>query len=99
MTKEQVVFWLLLLRFNPDNNVLPNEVIDISIGAVLANPERGKGEWIDGKCNRCGEREPPYGSNFCPHCGVDMRKETKDVPLSVELTKRILKDGCFTDVK
>ena len=43
MTKEQVVFWLLLLRFNPDNNVLPNEVIDIAIGAVLANPERGGG--------------------------------------------------------
>ena len=46
MTKEQVVFWLLLLRFNPDNNLLPNEVIDIAIGAIVAQPERPKGKWI-----------------------------------------------------
>ena len=40
MTKEQAVFWLLLLRFNPDNNVLPNEVIDIAIGAIVSQPEK-----------------------------------------------------------
>lgn len=81
MTKEQVVFWLLLLRFNPDNNVLPNEVIDIAIEAIVAQPERRKGKWVENKCNRCGEHVPYwnmtttyYKSNFCPHCGADMRE-------------------------
>ena len=75
MTKEQAVFWLLFVSFNPDINVLPDEVIDIAIGAIVAQPERRKGKWIEGKCNRCGEHEPSYRSNFCPHCGADMRGE------------------------
>lgn len=45
-------------------------------------PERKKGKWIDGKCSACGEHAPfwpmastYYKSDFCPHCGADMRKE------------------------
>ena len=47
-------------------------------------PERKQGEWIekcsyDGMrnyyyCTLCGVRND-WKSNFCPHCGVDMRKE------------------------
>jgi hypothetical protein len=43
------------------------------------------GKWILGKCNRCGEHAPfwsmattYYESNFCPHCGADMRGETNE---------------------
>ena len=50
-----------------------------------AHPERRKGKWIEGKCNRCGERAPYwsmastyYKSNFCPHCGADMRGKRDD---------------------
>ena len=66
MTKEQAIFWLLFLRFNPDNNVLPNEVIDIAIGAIVAQPERKTGRWIPDdselgiKCNKCGKSFSDY---------------------------------------
>ena len=49
-----------------------------------AEPKRKQGEWIekcsyDGMrnyyyCTLCGVRND-WKSNFCPHCGVDMRKE------------------------
>lgn len=42
------------------------------------------GEWINGYCNQCGEHAPYwpmattyYKSDYCPHCGADMRKEVK----------------------
>ncbi len=49
-----------------------------------AEPERKKGEWIDGKpyvnshwrvCSVCHESAPESsgGYYFCPHCGADMR--------------------------
>ena len=90
MTKEQAVFWLLLLRFNPDNNVLPNEVIDIAIGAIVAQPERPTGHWErDGhhiKCSVCGiwmcdtDREgDAIPNSFCPNCGADMKGEQNAV--------------------
>ena len=41
-------------------------------------PKRGK--WKDGKCDQCSGSAPfwplantYYCSNFCPHCGADMR--------------------------
>ncbi len=87
MTKEQVVFWLLLLRFNPDNNVLPNEVIDIAIGAIVAEPERKMGKWItvdkglivtSYKCSECGRTvrddtgyDVAKDYPYC-HCGAKM---------------------------
>ena len=43
-------------------------------------PQR-EGRWIDGKCNRCGTHAPYwamastyYLSEYCPHCGADMRE-------------------------
>ena len=51
-----------------------------------AQPERKKGKWIDEtfepwglvyhpyKCDQCGEHSEA-DSNFCPHCGADMRGE------------------------
>ena len=46
--------------------------------------ERKKGEWLQlGKCSECGGSAPfwsmastYYESDFCPHCGADMRGET-----------------------
>lgn len=50
----------------------------------IAEPERKKGEWIDGKpyvnshwkvCSECHVSAPDScgGFNFCPNCGADMR--------------------------
>lgn len=80
MTKEQAIFWLLLLRFNPDNNVLPNEVIDMAIGAIVTQLERKRGIWTkNASCPFCGF-QPWYEKDihtlsFCPHCGADLRGE------------------------
>lgn len=48
-----------------------------------AQPRRGK--WKDGKCDQCSGSAPfwplastYYRSNFCPHCGADMREVRKD---------------------
>lgn len=48
------------------------------------NGERKKGKWLQlGKCSECGGSAPfwsmastYYKSDFCPHCGADMRGET-----------------------
>lgn len=44
-----------------------------------------KGKWRKGKCNRCGGHAPfwamastYYESDFCPHCGADMREKEMD---------------------
>ena len=54
-----------------------------------AQPERKTGRWIDEtfkpwglvyhpyKCNQCGEHSET-DSNFCPHCGADMRGGQND---------------------
>lgn len=53
-----------------------------------AEPERKKGEWIDGMpyvnshwkvCSECHETAPDScgGFNFCPNCGADMRGENE----------------------
>lgn len=45
---------------------------------ILANRLKGlKGEWVmdeDGfpYCNKCGSY-PDFTTDFCPHCGADMR--------------------------
>lgn len=56
-------------------NAYVNEAI---LNAPSVVPSRAEGEWIDGglydKCSVCGGHEPyRYLSNFCPHCGADMR--------------------------
>ena len=46
--------------------------------------ERRKGKWLQlGKCSECGGSAPfwsmastYYESDFCPHCGADMREES-----------------------
>lgn len=49
--------------------------------ADVVEPERKKGKWIDGRCNRCGTLAPYwamsttyYRSEYCPKCGADMRE-------------------------
>lgn len=42
--------------------------------APSVQPERKKGEWIDLKCNQCGQVDMSK-PNFCPNCGADMRSE------------------------
>lgn len=64
--------------------------VDVAIEAVKAlptvEPERRKGEWIDGMpyvnshwkvCSECHVSAPDScgGFNFCPNCGADMRGE------------------------
>lgn len=52
----------------------------------LPSADRPRGEWIDisewytpkQKCSICEMVVDGYGSNFCPNCGADMRKETVD---------------------
>ena len=40
-----------------------------------------RGQWVDGKCNQCGERAPfwsmattYYRSRYCPNCGAEMEE-------------------------
>ena len=47
-----------------------------------AQPERIRGHWVNGRCDKCNEHAPfwamastYYESNFCPNCGADMRGE------------------------
>lgn len=44
-----------------------------------AQPERAEGEWVDGRCNKCGGHAPfwcmastYHESNYCPNCGAKM---------------------------
>ena len=46
-------------------------------------PERIKGHWVNGRCDKCNAHAPfwcmastYYASNFCPNCGADMREVT-----------------------
>ena len=57
---------------------------DINIIEQLppAQPERIKGHWVNGRCDKCNEHAPFWAmastyheSNFCPNCGAEMRKE------------------------
>ena len=48
--------------------------------APSVQPERARGEWINGNCSNCGNHAPYwsmssayYRSNFCPNCGADLR--------------------------
>ena len=45
-----------------------------------AQPERAEGEWVGGRCNKCGGHAPfwamastYYKSDFCPDCGAKMK--------------------------
>ena len=47
-----------------------------------ARPERIRGHWVNGHCDKCNAHAPfwamastYYESNFCPNCGADMRGE------------------------
>lgn len=40
-----------------------------------------RGQWVDGKCNQCGEHAPfwsmattYYRSRYCPNCGAEMEE-------------------------
>ena len=48
-----------------------------------AQPERIKGHWVNGRCDKCNEHAPfwamastYYASNFCSNCGSDNREVT-----------------------
>ena len=48
-----------------------------------AQPERIKGHWVNGRCDKCNAHAPfwcmastYHESNFCPNCGADMREVT-----------------------
>ena len=47
-------------------------------------PERIKGHWVNGRCDKCNAHAPfwcmastYHESNFCPNCGADMREVTE----------------------
>ena len=49
-----------------------------------AQPERIRGHWVNGHCDKCNAHAPIwamastyYESNFCPNCGADMREVTE----------------------
>ena len=51
---------------------------------VIGQPERIKGHWVNGRCDKCNEHAPfwamastYYASNFCSNCGSDNREETE----------------------
>ena len=48
-----------------------------------AQPERIKGHWVNGCCDKCNAHAPfwcmattYYESNFCPNCGAEMEVTT-----------------------
>lgn len=57
---------------------------DQIIGNIKSLPtieSRPKGKWVDNQCSNCREFALQWGdesmaeSDFCPHCGADMRGE------------------------
>ncbi len=75
-----------------NNNIPITELYDMLEQMPSAQTERKKGKWIDQdggafytmECSEC-HKEPlldEYGdyvqSDFCPHCGADMRGEQDD---------------------
>ena len=57
--------------------------MDIISELPPAQPERIRGHWVNGHCDKCNEHAPfwamastYYESNFCPNCGADMREVT-----------------------
>jgi len=65
-----------------DCGICIQKILDIP----SAEPERKKGEWIDGMpyvnshwrvCSECHQSAPESagGYNFCPNCGAEMRGE------------------------
>ena len=56
------------------------ETIDVELIKALPAVQPKRGKWKDGKCDQCSGSAPfwplattYYYSNFCPHCGADMR--------------------------
>ena len=48
-----------------------------------AQPERIKGHWVNGRCDKCNAHAPFWAmastyheSNFCPNCGAEMEVTT-----------------------
>ena len=84
MTREEAVKVLKTMRLWTGLKD-KKEAIDVAIEA-LQEPERKKGQWVDGesKCPVCGEDKfknldadicADFKPPFCPNCGADMRGE------------------------
>ena len=76
----------------PDDEYFREQFVKRIMALPSAQPQKMKGKWIDckssphWKCSHCGYRAPYFGfepddmsewlSEFCPHCGADMRGES-----------------------
>jgi len=64
-----------------DANDAMQESIDTIEALPPITPQQKTGEWIDGKCSRCGTHAPYwamastyYCSDYCPNCGAKMQE-------------------------
>ena len=71
--------WLLHRIFVQNMSDIDRQTI---LNLPPAQPERIKGHWVNGRCDKCNAHAPfwamastYYESNFCPNCGADMRGE------------------------
>ena len=73
--------WLLHRIFVQNMSDIDRQTI---LNLPPAQPERIKGHWVNGHCDKCNEHAPfwcmastYHKSNFCPNCGADMREVTE----------------------
>ncbi len=78
----------VLIKGNDEESIKYNqqsiEAINMALKALYEKSRKGKGKWVDGRCNKCGEKEPlaycgtqliSVESKYCPHCGIEMEIE------------------------
>jgi hypothetical protein len=70
-------------ELTPDGGIDANYAIDFLKQLPPARPERIRGHWVNGCCDKCNEHAPfwamastYYESNFCPNCGAEMEVTT-----------------------
>lgn len=106
MTREERIDWLCRLRADLNNGVIftPwNKEFTEALTEVL-EPQPIRGHWEDCSngwmCSNCG-RDVSHESDFCPHCGADMRKSKgQEMTNSIEFPNSIyefLLDNSFKD--